>query len=587
MPTIELTRMQAKAKTYDPETRTFEAVAATSTPVRRRDERGEFLEVLDMATLANVNALEGLPVLDSHSSGSVRDTVGTVIGGRIEDGALILSVRLSGASDVEPIAQRIADGTLKSVPVGYSVTGWTENRQRGKRILTPKNWAVRELSIVSTPADSAATIRSSGMPETLAPETGQITDDEKTRRSEIRTLCRSANFTDEQADEFIDSDATVDDVKVAIFDAGKAITRAAPAQVRTHAPANDDPATITRRQSDALHYRMNGGQLSEEAKPFVEMSLMDMARSSLERSGTSTATLSRDEVLARSAHTTSDFALTVSNAVGKTAMDSYRAAESPLKTLCRKTTLRDFKTSTAIKLGEMGRLEEMAENGEFTATTRGETGESIALKTYGRRMDLSRNLIINDDLNLLADTTRAFGEAAAQTEADLLVAQIVDNPAMADGTPVFDVSRGNIAATPGLPSKATLTESREAMRLRTGLDGKTLIDAKPAYMLVPADLETEAEEILASIQPNTVDDVNVFSGKLKLLVEPRLPSGTWYLFTDPARLASLRYAHMAGAEGVQIQRRDAWDVLRLSFRAYLDFGAGWLESRGVHQVETS
>jgi hypothetical protein len=44
---------------------------------------------------------------------------------------------------------------------------------------------------------------------------------------------------------------------------------------------------------------------------------------------------------------------------------------------------------------------------------------------------------------------------------------------------------------------------------------------------------------------------------------------------------------MAGAEGVQIQRRDAWDVLGLSFRAYLDFGTGWLGSRGVHQVATA
>ena len=135
-----------------------------------------------------------------------------------------------------------------------------------------------------------------------------------------------------------------------------------------------------------------------------------------------------------------------------------------------------------------------------------------------------------------------------------------------------------------MPSKASLSEAREVMRKRTGTDGKTLIDAKPAYMLVPAELETEAEEILASIQPNTVDDVNVFSGKLKLLVEPRLPDGMWYLFSDPARLASMRYAHLAGAEGVQIQRREAFDTLGLSFRAYLDFGAGWLDWRGAQQV---
>ncbi len=91
-----------------------------------------------------------------------------------------------------------------------------------------------------------------------------------------------------------------------------------------------------------------------------------------------------------------------------------------------------------------------------------------------------------------------------------------------------------------MPSKATLTENREAMRLRTGTDGKTIIDAPPRYLLVPADLETEAEEMLAAIQPGSTADVNPFAGKLELLVEPRLPSGTWYLFADPARLACLR-----------------------------------------------
>ena len=329
-------------------------------------------------------------------------------------------------------------------------------------------------------------------------------------------------------------------------------------------------------------------ELPEASRTYADVSLMDMARESVERMGTSTRGMSRDEVLHRAAaYGTSDFALTVMDATGKTAMASYRAAESPLKALCRKQTLRDFKTSTAIRLGEMGELEEMAENGEFTATSRAEEGEPISLKTFGRRIDLTRPLIINDDLNLLSDTARAFGEAAGQTETAIMVAMLTGNPDMRDGTPVFDASRGNIGGTAGLPSKATLTENREAMRLRTGTDGKTIIDAPPRYLLVPADLETEAEEILAAIQPGTTADVNPFAGKLKLLVEPRLPSGTWYLFADPARLACLRYAYMSGAEGVQVQRRESWDTLGLSFRGFLDFGAGWLDWRGAQRVATS
>lgn len=388
------------------------------------------------------------------------------------------------------------------------------------------------------------------------------------------------------ADQLIDDEADMTAAKAAVFDAQQ--TRRSAPVVRVHG-SNEDPATIRTRQAEALAYRMGGlEELPEASRTYADVSLMDMAREAVERMGTSTRGMSRDEVLHRAAaHGTSDFALTVMDATGKTAMASYRAAESHLKALCRKQTLRDFKTSTAIRLGEMGELEEMAENGEFTATSRAEEGESINLKTFGRRIDLTRNLIINDDLNLLSDTVRAFGEAAAQTEAAIVVAMLTGNPDMRDGTPVFDASRGNIADTAGLPSKATLTENREAMRLRTGTDGKTIIDAPPRYLLVPADLETEAEEILAAIQPGTTADVNPFAGKLKLLVEPRLPTGTWYLFADPARLACLRYAYLSGAEGVQVQRRESWDTLGLSFRGFLDFGAGWLDWRGAQRVATS
>lgn len=210
----------------------------------------------------------------------------------------------------------------------------------------------------------------------------------------------------------------------------------------------------------------------------------------------------------------------------------------------------------------------------------------MAAKTYGRRIDFTRQLIINSQYDVAGHALRAFGEAAAQTEAALMVAQLTGNPTLRDGTAVFHADRGNIG-TPALPTKVALAESRELMRLRKGTDGATIIDGPPRFLLVPADLETTAEEILAAIQPTSTNDVNPFAGKLKLLVEPRLPSGEWYLFADPARLPALRYAYLAGAEGVQIQRRDSWDTLGLSFRGYLDFAAGWLDWRAAHRVATS
>jgi hypothetical protein len=404
---------------------------------------------------------------------------------------------------------------------------------------------------------------------------------EMTRRAEIRALVRSAGLPAETADLLIDRGVDLVAAKATVFDAVQTRAAARPI-IRAHVGASaNDPATLTRRQSDALAVRMAGGTPADDVKPFLADSLLDTARGALTRAGQSVRGLSADEVFTRAAHTTSDFPLVVSNAMNKVALDSYAAAQSPLKALARQRTLPNFKASTSIRLGEVGRLEPLAESGEITATTRAENGESFKLATYARRIDVTRELLINDDLGLLGDLTRAFGEAAAATEADIMVALLTSNPDLSDGTPVFDASRGNIGAA-GDPDVATLDAARKAMRSVTGLDGKTLVAVTPRYLLVGPELETTAEAFLASIYAAATEDVNPFSGKLTLMVEPRITDDSWYVFADPARLPTMQYGYLSSAQGVQIQRQDAWNTLGMSYRAWLDFGAGWMDWRGAY-----
>lgn len=243
-----------------------------------------------------------------------------------------------------------------------------------------------------------------------------------------------------------------------------------PAMIRTHGAA-DDPAQIVSRQADAMAFRMAGGDLPTAAREFVNMSLMDVARDSLARPRVSTRGMSADEVLQHAAHTTSDFPLVVSNAANKVALDSYKAAETPLKALSRQRPLSDFKASTSIRMGGMGRLEPLTESGEFTATSRAERGESMQLATFGRRFDVSRNLMINDDLNLLGNTVAALGQAAAQTEADLMLGLITGNPNLSDNVAVFHGSRNNVAAGAALDVDG-IAAARKTMHSRTDLAGK-------------------------------------------------------------------------------------------------------------------
>lgn len=573
---------------FDPETRTVEAVIATTTPVARRDARGTYSEVLDFSTLDLTNA-GNLRVLDSHRTASVRDPMGTVEAVRVEGDKLIAKLRLSAADDVAPVLQRIADGTIRGVSIGYRVTRWSEQSSGGSRTRRPMEWVLTEITLTSNPADPAATLRQK---EATVPndviEITPVDDTEKNRRTEIRSLVRSAGLEPQIADDLIDAGADMTRAKAEIFDAQQSRQRSAPI-IRSHAPANDDPAVITRRQTDAVAYRMAGGELPDDARQYVNMSLREMASESLAREGISTRGMSSDEVFTRAAHTSSDFPLVVSNAANKVALETYKAAESPLKTLCRQRTLPNFKESHAIRVGEAGRLEPLGEGGEITATSRAENGESMRLKTFARGLTVTRELLINDDLGMLGDMTAALGEAAAQTEADELVSLLIANPDLSDGTPVFHDSRGNVygMADPfgtAEGGQLAIAGARRAMRQRTGLDGKTLINVSPRFLLVGPELEHEAEKNLANIYPATSADVNTMAGKLTLLVEPRITDRTSFVFADPARMAAMQYAYLSAAQGVQIQRTEAWDTLGLKFRAFLDFGCGWLDWRPAHRL---
>jgi hypothetical protein len=63
--------------------RTIDAVIATSSPVQRQDHQGPFMEILDVAG-ADLEALRGASVLDSHSQGGVASVIGTVDSARVE-----------------------------------------------------------------------------------------------------------------------------------------------------------------------------------------------------------------------------------------------------------------------------------------------------------------------------------------------------------------------------------------------------------------------------------------------------------------------------------------------------------------------
>lgn len=209
-----------------------------------------------------------------------------------------------------------------------------------------------------------------------------------------------------------------------------------------------------------------------------------------------------------------------------------------------------------------------------------------ALATYGKVVAISRQTIINDDLDAFTRIPAMFGRAAADLESDTVWGIITANAAMADEIALFHASHGNLAGSGGAIAVATLGAGRAAMRKQTGLNGAHL-NITPAYIIVPAALESLAEQYTSNQYVSAKSsDINPYAGKLTPIVEPRLDavSGTnWYLAADPAQIDTIEYAYLEGQEGVYLETRMGYDVDGIEIKARLDFAAKAIDHRGLYK----
>ncbi|NCM96087.1 MAG: peptidase U35 [Rhodobacterales bacterium] len=607
-------RASLKPQTVNVEERNVEVVWSTGAPVRRRDMAGQYIERLSLAPEAvDLSRLEGASVLDAHRQTAVRDVLGSVRSAAVDGKRGTALIQFSARPEVEPVWQDVLAGILRHVSVGYSVEDWAETTENGARVLTAVRWTPHEISLVPTPADPGAHIRM----ETEMTDTTTTSAAAQTRNScvdtdnaggriatsvaagnssqtraeanaEIRSIARIAGLDQSWIDGQIDGGADPDTARRAAFEA--LASRSAPAirteQVRVDmGESHDDPALRARQMGEALYARINPRhELSEPARRYAYSTPVDMAKELLTLRGESTMALSPASLVTRALHTTSDFPIILGDTVGRVLRDAYQAAPSGIRRLGRQTTARDFRSVNKIMLGEAPLLEKLNEHGEIKAGTMAEAREAYKVETWARKIGVTRQVLVNDDLGAFADLARRMGQAAAETEARILVTLLEagsgNGPTLSDGKTLFHADHGNKAGTGAAISDATLSAARLALRTQKGIEDRT-IRVTPRNLLVPPALETTAEKWLASIAPATAADVNPFSGSLSLVVEPRLSSATrWYVTAEPGEIDGLEFAYLSGAEGPQVESRSGWDVDGVEIRVILDFGAGFIDHRG-------
>jgi hypothetical protein len=568
---IDLNRRDAipRPTSFDPEALTIEAVIASTTPVRRRDARGDFMEILDPSGL-DLGVTRGASVLDSHMQGGIDNVLGTIDDVRIEGNEVIARIRFSSRPEIAPIVQDVRDGILRNLSVGYQVDTWQTGKDaNGTRTMTAVKWSVREASFVAVPADPTARTRAAN-------------DDRA-----IRELGRRAGASTARIDTLIEFGASIDDARRAFLTdmLDRSVTVRSGRTDMHNTNTLDNPETFQRAAAEALYVRIAPNSTpSPQARAYVGLSLPDIARECLHRAGVSTMGMAAPSLVTRALQTTSDYPALLANLMNKSLRDAYQVAPSGIRRIARETTANDFRAKSRIQLDHSSfTLSQVSEAGEYQYGSFIDTAESYSIATYGKIFPISRQALINDDLGGLGDITRRLGLAAAEFERQQLVSLLLANSGlgatMADGHPLFYAAHNNIA-TSAVLGVDSLSAARLLMRGQTG-PGGGLIDATPAFILVPSALETIGDQLTVTINPVVVAEVNPFS-RLVAIVEPRFTDAArWFLAADPALLPCVEFAYLAGAPGPQCETRVGFDVDGIETKVRLDYGCGIIEHRGL------
>lgn len=613
------TRAEFSPSSINLETRTLEVIWTTGYKGLRRGFFGDYYEELsldpahvDMSHLRSGRA----KFLDSHDMHRNDSVLGVIEKADIGNA----QVRFSKDEIAERNLQKIRDGILTDVSVGYMVEEYTDVSKEGDAVPTYRatKWKPIEISLVPTGFDPGATVRSEEIETnevTIVTRSNEQSEAEILSRSEtnkeslkmteaelkalaekqaeeaklaerkrvqeIRKAVKEANLADTLADSYVerglsfeDAKHQIEDVKAAIKEQEKIAAISANTRVEVGSTGEE------KRREAAEHsliYRVDrkGFDAKVMKKDFVGMSIVRLCEELIGgRKG-----LSDVEIIKR-AMSTSDLPLILANVASKSASRQYREAKQTFQPWTSTGDLKDYNEHSRVKLGDFANLEERKEGGEFKYGSMGEENETAQLVDYGKIQKLTKQMLINDDLRMLEQIISKGGVAARRKESSLVYTELLSNPTLEDTVALFHADHGNLG------SAATITngisDGFQKMREQTSVDGLDNLELSPAFLLCGPAKEKEARQVLATIAATQTSNVNPYSQSVQLIVENRITTTKWFLSADPSTVDTITLFKLTGQEEPIISTRENWNDSSIEFKVEHTVDASAMDFRGLY-----
>ncbi len=324
---------------------------------------------------------------------------------------------------------------------------------------------------------------------------------------------------------------------------------------------------------------------------------VDLAREALVNMGVNVSSrdpdlIVREAMTARGAvitQTTSDFPVLFENAIHRTLQAAYAVTPDTWSRFSGTGTVTDFRPHSRYLRGSFGALDTVNEAGEFKNKPIPDLAkEAIRATTKGNIINLSRQAIVNDDMEVFSGLAVDLGRAAKLTIEIDVYALLNSNPLMNDGKALFHIDHGNIAQAGAAPSVGAFDAISVAMGAQKDISGNEFLEISPSILLVPRGLRGAAVVINGSeYDPDAVNKLqkpNIVKGLFADIVATNRLSGTaYYAFADPNVAPAIEVVFLNGVTEPFTDSQDGWRVDGVEWKVRHDYGVGAVNYRSAYK----
>ncbi|EPD0998331.1 TPA: Clp protease ClpP [Escherichia coli] len=330
-----------------------------------------------------------------------------------------------------------------------------------------------------------------------------------------------------------------------------------------------------------------GFEKTERDNVYNGMTLREYARMSLTERGIGGSGYNPMQMVgAAFTHSTSDFGNILLDVANKAILQGWEDAPETYEQWTRKGQLSDFKIAHRVGMGGFSALRQVREGAEYKYVTTGDKQATIALATYGELFSITRQAIINDDLNMLTDVPMKLGRAAKSTIADLVYAILTSNPKIStDNVSLFDKAKHANVLESAAMDVASLDKARQLMRVQK--EGERHLNIRPAFVLVPTAMESVANQVIRSSSVKGADInagiINPVKDFATVIAEPRLDDNSQTTFYLAASKGSdtIEVAYLNGVDTPYIDQMEGFSVDGVTTKVRIDAGVAPVDHRGL------